>query len=204
KAFYDSEIHQNIPAEAAEITDSEWQEFIENQGKRAYINGQIIDITNKVFDTNAGTWRDKTQAEILAEKKQKLLAKLTVETKNYIEQFYPRIKQQSDISDKENGESYLALQGIDVLALRKDLANETINNYPDFQTALNNILTKYQSTNQLVNYWLEQGLKIAFRNYFVFLVKQEYYSLKQQIENATDITQFPDIVFNTPFPEALK
>jgi len=37
KAFYSPDIHgDNIPKEAIEITDEQWQEFISNQGKRKW------------------------------------------------------------------------------------------------------------------------------------------------------------------------
>ncbi len=36
KAFYDSEIHKKIPRNAVQITDEQWKEFIENQGKRRW------------------------------------------------------------------------------------------------------------------------------------------------------------------------
>ena len=36
KAFYDSNIHHNIPHEAVEITEEQWLEFINNQGKRKW------------------------------------------------------------------------------------------------------------------------------------------------------------------------
>lgn len=151
-----------------------------------------------------GQIRVKTEAEKLAEEKQKAINELSQKTATYILQYYSDNKQRSDASDKENGESYLSLQNIDTIQLRKDITDETIKNYPDFTTALNNILIKYQSsTNQLINYWLTQGLKIAFRNYFVFLVKQEYYNLETQINNATSEAELPAITFTTIFPEGL-
>lgn len=192
KAFYDDEIHETIPKEAIQIMEEQWLEFINNQGQMVWD-----------FDTNtvkAYTPPPPTLDELKAQK----LNELQTTTKNYIEQFYPQIKQMSDASDKNNGESYLLLQNIDTIQLRKDITNETIKNYPDFTTALNNILIKYQSsTNQLINYWLTQGLKIAFRNYFVFLVKQEYYNLETQINNATSEAELPAITFTTIFPEGL-
>lgn len=151
-----------------------------------------------------GQIRVKTEQDKLAEAKQKAINELSQKTTTYILRYYPENKQRSDVSDKENGESYLSLQNIDTIQLRKDIADETIKNYPDFTTALNNILIKYQSsTNQLINYWLTQGLKIAFRNYFVFLVKQEYYNFETQINNATSEAELPAITFTTIFSEGL-
>jgi len=162
-----------------------------------------VESTDDIILDN-GQIRVKTEQEKLQDKKQELLQKLSNEAKAYIEKYYPELKQRSDASDKNNGESYLSLQNIDTIQLRKDIADETIKNYPDFTTALNNILIKYQSsTNQLINYWLTQGLKIAFRNYFVFLVKQEYYNLETQINNATSEAELPAITFTTIFPEGL-
>ncbi|SNZ11919.1 hypothetical protein SAMN06265182_2135 [Persephonella hydrogeniphila] len=36
RAFYDSDIHSNIPDNAIKITEEQWLEFIENQGKRIW------------------------------------------------------------------------------------------------------------------------------------------------------------------------
>ena len=162
-----------------------------------------VESTDDIILDN-GQIRVKTEAEKLAEEKQKAINELSQKTTTYILQYYSENKQRSDVSDKENGESYLLLQNIDTIQLRKDITDETIKNYPDFTTALNNILIKYQSsTNQLINYWLTQRLKIAFRNYFVFLVKQEYYNLETQINNATSEAELPAITFTTIFPEGL-
>lgn len=162
-----------------------------------------VESTDDIILDN-GQIRVKTEQEKLQDKKQELLQKLSNEAKDYIGKYYPELKQRSDVIDKENGEGYLSLQNIDTIQLRKDITDETIKNYPDFTTALNNILIKYQSsTNQLINYWLTQGLKIAFRNYFIFLVKQEYYNLETQINNATSEAELPAITFTTIFPGGL-
>jgi hypothetical protein len=162
-----------------------------------------VESTDDIILDN-GQIRVKTEQEKLQDKKQELLQKLSNEAKAYIEKYYPELKQRSDVSDKDNGESYLSLQNIDTIQLRKDITDETIKNYPDFTAALDNILIKYQSsTNQLINYWLTQELKSAFRNYFAFLVKQEYYNLETQINNATSEAELPAITFTTIFPEWL-
>ena len=36
KAFYDDEVHKNIPPEAIPISEQDWLEFINNQGKRKW------------------------------------------------------------------------------------------------------------------------------------------------------------------------
>ena len=150
---------------------------------------------------NNGVLRLKTDAEKLQEKKQQLLEELARTIQDYILQFYPFIKQQSDAVDVENANNYLLLQGIDITALRKDIMQETINNYPNFNTALTNILSKYNPTsNPDMTYWITQLLKASFRFYFIHLVKEEYYQLKQAIQNATTETQLPQIKLFTPLP----
>ncbi len=43
-AFYSEDIHgENIPANAIEITESQWQEFLDNQGARKWSNGQVAE-----------------------------------------------------------------------------------------------------------------------------------------------------------------
>ena len=148
-----------------------------------------------------GQIRVKTEQEKLQDKKQELLLKLSNEAKAYIEKYYPELKQRSDASDKENGESYLVHKGLDANALRKDITELTMRHYPDFTIALQLLLRKYTSDNQYVNYWLEQLLKVAFRLNFVFLVKQEHNFIKQAIENAKSIEELPRIEFNTSYPE---
>lgn len=151
-----------------------------------------------------GQLRLKTEEEKLQDKKQELLQQLPDKTKAYIEKYYPEVKQRSDINDKENGESYLVLQGFDTATIRKDITAITLQNYPDFANALQSLTSKYNTTNQLVSYWLTQLLKVAFRNYFVFLVKQEFSTIKQTIENATTIEELPQkIDFTTQFPAGL-
>ncbi|WCK15389.1 hypothetical protein G6L41_017335 [Agrobacterium tumefaciens] len=42
-AFYSFEIHgDNIPQDTVEITEEEWREFIENPGRRQWIDGTIV------------------------------------------------------------------------------------------------------------------------------------------------------------------
>jgi hypothetical protein len=43
-AFYDSEINAGaIPQDAVEITDEQWQELINNQGRRCFQDGEVVD-----------------------------------------------------------------------------------------------------------------------------------------------------------------
>lgn len=42
-AFFDSSIHGNaIPKDAVKITDNQWQEFIDNQGKRKWDGKKVV------------------------------------------------------------------------------------------------------------------------------------------------------------------
>lgn len=41
-AFYSDDIHTDIPAEAVQITDEQWSEFINNQGLRRWVNGEVV------------------------------------------------------------------------------------------------------------------------------------------------------------------
>jgi hypothetical protein len=105
----------------------------------------------------------------------------------------------SDTSDKGNGESYLVYKGFDTSSIRKDIAALILSN-TDFQTALDTLNKKYNANNdQMILYWFSQLLKIAYRQYFVFLVKQEYATYLQQIMTATSLP-LPDFEFKTPFP----
>jgi hypothetical protein len=40
-AFYSDDIHDNIPTEAIEITDEQWQECISNQGSRRFVDSAL-------------------------------------------------------------------------------------------------------------------------------------------------------------------
>lgn len=41
--FYCEEIHgENIPADAVEITDEQWTEFIDNAGRRKWVEGEVV------------------------------------------------------------------------------------------------------------------------------------------------------------------
>lgn len=49
-AFYDSNIHNSIPKEAIKITNGQWLECINNQGCRAFVDGQLVEyIYQKTF-----------------------------------------------------------------------------------------------------------------------------------------------------------
>ena len=149
----------------------------------------------------------KTEKQKLAEIKADLIKILQNKITAYITTYYPDSKQQSDVSDKEIGESYLAYKQIDTAQLRADITSQVLAHYPDFNTALNNILSVYGSTKDpYINYWITQLMKVAFRQYFVHRVKQQYYQMKQNIENATSINDLPapdSLTFNEPWPEGV-
>jgi hypothetical protein len=162
------------------------------------------------FDVNSvddivldnGTIRVKTDAEKLQEAKQKAITEISQKATTYILQYYSDVKQRSDVSDKENGESYLVYKGLDTSSIRKDIAALILSNI-DFQTALNNLNQKYNSNNDtMIAYWLSQVLKIGYRQFFVFLVKQEYETYIQKIMSATSLP-LPSFDFKTPYPSLL-
>lgn len=42
--FYDTELHgENIPADAVEITDAQWEEFITHMGLRKWVDGNVVE-----------------------------------------------------------------------------------------------------------------------------------------------------------------
>jgi len=42
EAFYDSNINEEIPKSAVEITDDQWREFIDNAGERKFEDGEVV------------------------------------------------------------------------------------------------------------------------------------------------------------------
>jgi hypothetical protein len=121
-------------------------------------------------------------------------------TTSYILQYYSDAKQRSNVSDKENGESYLAYKGLDTTEIRKDITSLILSNN-DFQTALNTLNQKYNTNNeQMISYWLSQVLKVAYRQYFVFLVKQEYSEYISKVKQAEDTSDLQHFEIKTPFP----
>lgn len=153
-----------------------------------YNENLIISFASRFKDPNIELSKDA-----LIQKAQKM-------TTDYILQYYPDVKQMSDASDKENGESYLVYKGLDTTAIRKDIASLILAN-TDFQTALDTLNKKYNTNNdQMIAYWFSQLLKIAFRQYFVFLVKQEYSTYVSKLQQATDVSTLQDFEIKTQFP----
>jgi hypothetical protein len=170
----------------------------ENLALSDAIEFELQNIDDLIYD---GTQiRLKTQDEKLQEVKQKAINDLSQKITAYILKYYPDIKQMSDNTDKENGESYLAYLGLDTMSIRKDITSLILSN-SDFQTALNTLNQKYNSNNDnMVSYWFSQLLKVAYRKFFVFKVKQEYSNYLQQIQQATSLP-LPNFEFKTPFPQ---
>lgn len=48
--FYSPEFHSVIPEDAIEITDDQWQEFLNNQGTRILKNGKVVKYTPKISE----------------------------------------------------------------------------------------------------------------------------------------------------------
>jgi len=124
---------------------------------------------------------------------------LSQKTTAYILKHYPEAKQRADVSDITNGETYLASQGIDITALRKSIGSAILN-ATAFSTALATLNQTYNTnSNATISYWLTQVLKVSYRQYFVYQVKQEYYTYLQEIQQATSLP-LPTFEFKTPFP----
>lgn len=41
--FYSEDVHDDIPEEAIEITDEQWQEFLNHQGKRRWDGSKVVE-----------------------------------------------------------------------------------------------------------------------------------------------------------------
>jgi len=160
-----------------------------------------VNSPNDVIVEN-GTITVKTQAQLLAEAQQKAIKDLSQQTTAYILKHYPEWKQRSDVSNLTNGETYLASQGVDITALRKAIGSAILNGTA-FSTALSNLNTTYNTnSNATISYWLGQVLKVSYRQYFVYQVKQEYYTYLQEIQQATSLP-LPTFEFQTPFPNLM-
>ncbi|WP_235925510.1 hypothetical protein [Brucella pseudintermedia] len=50
-AFYCLDVHgDKIPPDAIKITEEQWLEFIENQGARQWVNGQVVEYSPPVIE----------------------------------------------------------------------------------------------------------------------------------------------------------
>jgi hypothetical protein len=147
-----------------------------------------------------GSIRVKTDAEKLTEAKQKAITDLYRKAYDYVFKYYDDIKLRADIINKEIGENYFIYKGIDMNAFRKDVFSLILSN-TDFQTALSNLSKKYDDgSDAMVSFWISTLLEIAYRNYFAFLVSQEYASYLQQIQQANSLP-LPTFDFKTTPPQ---
>jgi len=188
-AFYDPEIHSNIPKNAIQITDEQWMEFITNQGRRRWS-----------FDKQEVEEFNSDDLLSLNELKQRKLQELTFATTSYIEQYYPEIKQRSDMADKEYFVSYL-------LAANSSYTSDEI--YRKVVASAYRIFTNQATLDQELQlypqeerYAWEQLMKIALRVQFIQAVKQEFHNYKQMIETAKSKKGLSAITFefNTKYP----
>jgi hypothetical protein len=159
------------------------------------------------FDVNStddiildnGKIRLKTDEEKLQEAKQKAISDLYSKLYTYIFKYYNDAQLKIDLINKEVGENYLVYKGIDTTAFRKDVSALILSN-TDFKTAVSNLNKNYNSNNdQMISFWINELLKIAYRHYFAFLVSQEYTAYIQQIQQATSLP-LPTFEFKTPYP----
>ena len=84
KAFYDPDIHKTIPKDAVEINNDVWKKLL--TGKYAYLNGELVNITGKIWDERERVWREKTKEEKLQDYKDQKISTLNQHTKNYVAQ----------------------------------------------------------------------------------------------------------------------
>ena len=165
-------------------------------------NVEVMEVPddNPQVTVDNGQLRPKTDEEILNEVKSSMLSRLIYHTQRYIEQYYPETKQRSDIADKEIYESVLVLNQIDPTQVRANITRIVLQYYDNFNEGLQALLSIYN--NQDLAFAFEQLLKVGYRLRFVYLVKQEYYNLKQSIENATSLDNLNtiQIQFQTRYP----
>jgi len=142
----------------------------------------------------------KTDEEILNELKQQKLQQLIFATTSYIEQYYPEVKQRSDISDKEYWGSWLLARNPNYTT-DKIYASvyQSVARILAGQSTLENELQNYPETERIA--W-EQLIKVGLRVAFVQVVKQEYHQLAQAIQNAQTKEELEaiQIEFKTKFP----
>lgn len=168
QAFYSKDIHgNNIPKEAIPITDEQWLEFINNQRQRAWINNQIIDISNKKWDNTNKQWVEITEQEKVNEMKPQVISYYDNYNRKIIEKHYPLLK----------------LQGFMQLSISLQLQLNDPNLTDDQKQAIQN---KLNLTNA-VNDWINQctGLYYTYEQKFEQATTiDEINQYKQEIEQA--------------------
>lgn len=166
QGFYTPEIHgDNIPKEAIEITEEQWQEFINNQGRRAYINGQIIDITDKKWDDSKKKWVTIPEIDKVKEIVPNLISQYDTYNRQIIEKHYPLLKLQG----------FMQMS----ISLQMQLNNPDLTD--DEKTAIQDKLDKINS----VNDWIHNCTALYYKYEVLFnqvTTLDELESLKQQIE----------------------
>jgi len=170
-AFYDSDIHSNIPENAIQITEEQWVEFIQNQGRRRwnFEKGQVEEF-------------NPDDSLTLDELKQRKLTQLIVQTKAYIEQYYPEVKQRSDVADKEYWVGWLlSLNPNYTISQIYALIFQSASKVLFGQTTLEQELLSFPEQERQA--W-EQLIKIGLRIGFIQMVKQEYYRIAKNIMEA--------------------
>jgi len=194
-AFYDTKIHTKIPKDAIEISDKVWRKLL--TGKYAYIDGELIDISDKVWDDKK--WRAKTKEEKLQEYKETQIKELNQKTKAYIESFYPDIKQRSDIADKEYWGTYLLSinQNYSLDEIYKTASKYALDIF-NKKIKLSDILNKFSETERKA--W-EQLIKVALRILFVQECKSVYHEILNKIQKATSIEEIDQLISLIKFPK---
>jgi len=128
-----------------------------------------------------------SHSEVLEKWKQLELSKLSQTTTDYILKHYPDWKQCSDLIDLANGEIYLISEGVDFQKVKQTISKELLSGAPYTQALSVINKTFNDKDNPTIKYWLEQVLKALYRQNFVFKVKQQYYSIQQQLISTTTL-----------------
>ena len=138
-------------------------------------------------------------SQVLQNLKQLALQQLSQSTMSYIYQYYPDWKQRSDMSDLTNGEAYLTYAGLNPTQVRQTITQQVLSG-ASYTQALSTLSQTFNSnTNPTIGYWLEQLLNVGYRQDFVFKVKQQYYSISQQLSSATALP-LPSYTISVPPP----
>jgi len=146
------------------------------------------------------------QQEMFNQTKQSTLLRLSNQTKNYIETYYPEIKQRSDINDKEFWGAWLIAHFPSTYTTDNlyqkffTSATNIINGLSDFATEIANLkeVTTFADTDEETKYniAIEQLLKVSVRQGWVQACKTEYAIKKAMVDSATTIDELNTIQLN--------
>jgi hypothetical protein len=77
--FYNNSVHtpEKIPLEAVQISKSQWQDMLENQGLRKMVNGELIALPERTPPTPAEEVAERTQSDQIIRALIEVLADLT-------------------------------------------------------------------------------------------------------------------------------